>query len=98
MSENVGASVSRNPNGHHGLYRDNFTFVHELYLLESTERQPTFWGNTSRRAPLGLFFCPEDIGEMLLRNSVDFNGLYGIISQKIILLITTALRTSNPKI
>jgi hypothetical protein len=26
MSENVGASTSRNPKGLHGLYRDNFTF------------------------------------------------------------------------
>jgi hypothetical protein len=26
MSENVGASTSRNPMGLHGLYRDNFTF------------------------------------------------------------------------
>jgi hypothetical protein len=25
MSENVGASTSRNPKGLHGLYRDNFT-------------------------------------------------------------------------
>jgi hypothetical protein len=27
MSENVGASTSRNPKGLHGLYRDNFTFL-----------------------------------------------------------------------
>jgi hypothetical protein len=27
MSENVGASTSRNPTGLHGLYRDNFTFT-----------------------------------------------------------------------
>jgi hypothetical protein len=26
MSENMGASTSRNPKGLHGLYRDNFTF------------------------------------------------------------------------
>jgi hypothetical protein len=26
MSENVGASTSRNPKGLHGLYRENFTF------------------------------------------------------------------------
>jgi hypothetical protein len=26
MSENAGASTSRNPKGLHGLYRDNFTF------------------------------------------------------------------------
>jgi hypothetical protein len=29
MSENLGASTSRNPKDLHGLYRDNFTF----YLL-----------------------------------------------------------------
>jgi hypothetical protein len=28
MSENVGASTSRNPKGLHGLYRDNFTLPH----------------------------------------------------------------------
>jgi hypothetical protein len=27
MSENVGASISRNPEGIHGLYGDNFTFT-----------------------------------------------------------------------
>jgi hypothetical protein len=27
MSENVGASTSRNPKGLHGLYRDNFTLL-----------------------------------------------------------------------
>jgi hypothetical protein len=28
MSENVGASTSHNPKGLHGLYGDNFTFLH----------------------------------------------------------------------
>jgi hypothetical protein len=32
MSENVGASISRNPKGLHGLYGDNFTF---FYLLDT---------------------------------------------------------------
>jgi hypothetical protein len=27
MSENVGASTSRNPKGLHGLYKDKFTFT-----------------------------------------------------------------------
>jgi hypothetical protein len=27
MSENVGASTSRNPKGLHGLYKDTFTFT-----------------------------------------------------------------------
>jgi hypothetical protein len=27
ISENVGASTSRNPKGLHGLYGDNFTFI-----------------------------------------------------------------------
>jgi hypothetical protein len=32
MSENVGASTSRNPKGLHGLYGDNFTFIIEVRL------------------------------------------------------------------
>jgi hypothetical protein len=40
MSENVGASTSRNPKGLHGLYRDNITlpkwkrqdFIHFIYI------------------------------------------------------------------
>jgi hypothetical protein len=32
MSENVGASTSRNPKGLHGLYRDNFTFFYFIYI------------------------------------------------------------------
>jgi hypothetical protein len=32
MSENVGASTSRNPKGLHGLYGDNFTFTSMLRL------------------------------------------------------------------
>jgi hypothetical protein len=34
MSENVGASTSRNPKGLHGLYRDNFTFT-ELFTYHT---------------------------------------------------------------
>jgi hypothetical protein len=37
MSENVGASTSRNPKGLHGLYRDNFTYV--MSELEETEKE-----------------------------------------------------------
>jgi hypothetical protein len=44
-------------------------------------------------------FDPEDGGDMFLRNVVlTFNGLHGIVSQKIVVLfITTAVRTSNYK-
>jgi hypothetical protein len=46
---------------------------------------------------LSLFFDPEDGGDMFLRNfGFTFNGLQGVISQKLILLITTAVKTSNP--
>jgi hypothetical protein len=44
---------------------------------------------------LGLFFDPEDGGDMFLPNVGCFNGLHGVISQKIVLFITTAVRTSN---
>jgi hypothetical protein len=33
MSENVGASTSRNPKGLHGLYRDDFTFTNDIAQL-----------------------------------------------------------------
>jgi hypothetical protein len=32
MSENVGASTSRNPKGLQGLYRENFTYLWEMVL------------------------------------------------------------------
>jgi hypothetical protein len=32
MSENVGASTSRNPKGLHGLYGDNFTLLTSTVL------------------------------------------------------------------
>jgi hypothetical protein len=33
MSENVGASTSRNPKGLHGLYGDNFTLLY-IYIFK----------------------------------------------------------------
>jgi hypothetical protein len=44
---------------------------------------------------LDLFFGPEDIDDMFLRNVDWLNGLHCAISQKIGLFITTAVRTSN---
>jgi hypothetical protein len=35
MSENVGASTSNSPKGHHGLYKDSFTFFYVLFLQET---------------------------------------------------------------
>jgi hypothetical protein len=49
VSENVGASTSRNPKGLHGLYRDNFTsynihiYIHILFYL-TTGRQKLYRG------------------------------------------------------
>jgi hypothetical protein len=38
---------------------------------------------------LGLFFDPEDGGDMFLRNvGLTFNGLHGVIYQKTVLFIT----------
>jgi hypothetical protein len=39
---------------------------------------------------------PEDGGVIFLQTVVDFQLLHGVISQKIELFITTAVRTSNP--
>jgi hypothetical protein len=45
----------------------------------------------------GLFFDPEDGGHMYLRKVwLTFNGLHGIISQELVVFITTAVRTANP--
>jgi hypothetical protein len=46
---------------------------------------------------LGLFFDPEDGGDAPPRRRSTFNTLHGVISQKIVLFITTAARTSYPK-
>jgi hypothetical protein len=35
MSQNVGASTSRNPKGLHGLYRDNFTFTFNIFVSKA---------------------------------------------------------------
>jgi hypothetical protein len=47
---------------------------------------------------LGVFFDPEDEGDVFLRNvsslSTGYKALH--ISQKIELFITVAMRTSNP--
>jgi hypothetical protein len=46
---------------------------------------------------LGLFFDPEAGGDIFFPKSrLTFTGLHGVISQKIVLFITTAVRTSNP--
>jgi hypothetical protein len=44
---------------------------------------------------LGLF-DPEDGGDVSPKHWLTFNGPHGVISQKIVLLISTAVRTSNP--
>jgi hypothetical protein len=40
---------------------------------------------------LGLFFDPEDGGDML-----TFSGLYGVTTEETVIFITTAVRTSDP--
>jgi hypothetical protein len=45
---------------------------------------------------LDLFFEPEDESHMFLRNTwVTFSGLLGVISKKIGLFVSTAVKTSN---
>jgi hypothetical protein len=45
---------------------------------------------------LGLFFDPEDRGDVPPKRLLTFKGLHSVISQKIELFITTAVGTSNP--
>jgi hypothetical protein len=42
------------------------------------------------------FFDPEDGGDVPPKRQLKLNGLHGVISQKMILFITTAVQTSNP--
>jgi hypothetical protein len=45
------------------------------------------------------FFHPEDGGDMFhQKRRLKLDGLHGVISQKMILFITTAVKTSNPTI
>jgi hypothetical protein len=44
---------------------------------------------------LGLFFDPEDGGDVPPKRRFTFNRLHNVVSQKIELFITTAVRTSN---
>jgi hypothetical protein len=50
----------------------------------------------SRYFLLGLFFCPENGEHVPPKRRLTFKTLYGGISQRIELFITTAVRTSNP--
>jgi hypothetical protein len=45
MSQNVGASNSRKPNGLHGLYRDKFTFYRSNILMAKPRVRP--WGSVA---------------------------------------------------
>jgi hypothetical protein len=57
MSENVGASTSRNPKGLHGLYGDNFTFTLSLgNILDRTSKE-----HKQRGTPNGTRKQPQDI-------------------------------------
>jgi hypothetical protein len=42
MSENVGASTSRNPKGLHGLYREDFTFRNKHIICVEMHRKQTY--------------------------------------------------------
>jgi hypothetical protein len=43
------------------------------------------------------FFDPEDGGDVPPKRRLKLNRLHGVISQKMILFITTAVKTSNPR-
>jgi hypothetical protein len=54
MSENVGASTSRNPKGLHGLYKDNF------YLLTLSWKKAPIWG-----LRLDFYYCQAVEGSLM---------------------------------
>jgi hypothetical protein len=45
---------------------------------------------------VGLFFKPEDGGDVPPKLRLTFNGLHGDIFQNLVFFITTTARTSNP--
>jgi hypothetical protein len=45
---------------------------------------------------LTYFFDPEDGGDAPPKRRLTLNGLHSVISQKMILCITTTVKTSNP--
>jgi hypothetical protein len=58
MSENVGASTSRNPKDLHGLYRDNFTFNVPFFTpFIGVHDQLTY---ITMPVPQPTYFNPED--------------------------------------
>jgi hypothetical protein len=69
----------------------------------SVESQPTFRRNTSLLATCFTLVSCLDYSATLnmeatcsSETSVDFHGLHGVISQKMELFITTAMKTSDP--
>jgi hypothetical protein len=63
--------------------------IHEEYYLlgynavQSVESQPTLATCFHDGFLIGLFFDPEDGGDVLPKCQLTFNGLHGVISQKI---------------
>jgi hypothetical protein len=46
---------------------------------------------------LGLFSDPDDGGDVSPKRRLIFNGLHGVISQKIELFLSTAVRIANTR-
>jgi hypothetical protein len=68
------------------------------YGLKNKPCKKPAWkqGASSAAVFLGLFFDPEDGGDVPPPREFTLTGLHGVISQKIELSLTTAVRTSNP--
>jgi hypothetical protein len=64
MSENVGASTSRNPKGLHGLYGDNFTFTYAMKTYVGKYSSTILSLNTRWRRVANLKFRPLYPGEI----------------------------------
>jgi hypothetical protein len=43
-----------------------------------------------------LLFNPDDGGDILPKRPLTFDGLYGVVSNKMELFVTTAVATSDP--
>jgi hypothetical protein len=74
MSENVGASTSRNPKGLHGMYRDNFTLLYVNYNLGLLQRVDI--GNVADVSEMNSlsFFRAEVCGDSSPEKCVKVKG------------------------
>jgi hypothetical protein len=88
MSENMGASTSRNPKDLHGLYRDNFAFT---YMNKSARQRNTAIAALAQDRPLHKHIRNLALGKLL----VEVMGILASAKLFMDLQQSSALSTST---